>query len=471
MQSVPVHSQKESLSSRANHALMPVMRRYSPRMRTIFIAAVVVATFLAIFTLWNMQQVVGVQKQTNSINTAYQMCQNAVDELQHTSDYLTGEAQGFVLDGDYSHLYGYLTELRQTNRRGRAIDTLSEHATSDEAVDALKLARQYSDELAEVELYALRLNAEALGMNNLPGALATVELSKADKSLSSADKAERAHELLFDNAYQEKKFDIRDQVQECSVLLVETLRTELNENNERLMLMTTLMRVNVILLVVVLLLVIGACVFLLLWPMSMYEKNIRENDSLQPAGAQELRYMVDAYNDMYAKNAAHTESLSYEAHNDALTGLLNRGAFNNLLTEHREGSALLLVDVDLFKHFNDDYGHDMGDAILVEVAATLYDSFRSTDYVCRIGGDEFAVIMTRVNPSLKKEIGYKIEKIQAFLRDTSNGLPPTTISVGVAFGEVGCTDDGLFQDADKALYLVKQRGRDGYGFADEVDEA
>ncbi len=322
-----------------------------------------------------------------------------------------------------------------------------------------------------MELYALRLNAEALGMDNLPSALAAVELSKADRSLSPTDKSERAHELLFGNAYQEKKFDIRDQVQECSILLVETLRTELNDNNDRLMLMTTLMRVNVILLVVVLVLVIGACMLLLLWPMSLYEKNIREDDPLQPAGAQELRYLVDAYNDMYAKNAAHTESLSYEAHNDALTGLLNRGAFNNLLTEHREGSALLLVDVDLFKHYNDDYGHDMGDAILVEVAATLYDSFRSTDYVCRIGGDEFAVIMTRVNSSLKKEIGYKIEKIQAFLRDTSNGLPPTTISVGVAFGEVGCTDDGLFQDADKALYLVKQRGRDGYGFADEVDEA
>ena len=376
-----------------------------------------------------------------------------------------------MAEGDRSHLYAYLTELQQTNRRGRAIDTLSEQATSKEAVDALKLARQYSDELAEVELYALRLNAEALDMDELPDVLAVIELTKEDEALSSANKTKRAHELLFGNDYQEKKLDIRDQVQECSVLLVETLRAELNENNERLMTMMTLVRVNVILIVVVLLLVIGACVFLLLWPMSMYEKNIRENDSLQPAGAQELRYMVDAYNDMYAKNEVRTESLSYEAHNDALTGLLNRGAFNNLLTEHREGSALLLVDVDLFKHFNDDYGHDMGDAILVEVAATLYGSFRSTDYVCRIGGDEFAVIMTRVNSSLKKEIGYKIEKIQAFLRDTSNGLPPTTISVGVAFGEVGCTDDGLFQDADKALYLVKQRGRDGYGFADEVDEA
>ena len=471
MQSAPTHTQQESMEGQGNRTLLPIMCRFSPRMRTIFIVAVVVASLLAIFALWTMRQVVRIQTRASGINTAYQACQNAVDELQQTSDFLTGEARAFVAEGDRSHLYAYLTELQQTNRRGRAIDTLSEQATSKEAVDALKLARQYSDELAEVELYALRLNAEALDMDELPDVLAVIELTKEDEALSSANKTKRAHELLFGNDYQEKKLDIRDQVQECSVLLVETLRAELNENNKRLMTMMTLVRVNVILIVVVLLLVISACVFLLLWPMSMYEKNIRENDSLQPAGAQELRYMVDAYNDMYAKNEVRTESLSYEAHNDALTGLLNRGAFNNLLTEHREGSALLLVDVDLFKHFNVDYGHDMGDAILVEVAATLYGSFRSTDYVCRIGGDEFAVIMTRVNSSLKKEIGYKIEKIQAFLRDTSNGLPPTTISVGVAFGEVGCTDDGLFQDADKALYLVKQRGRDGYGFADEVDEA
>lgn len=468
MQFAETNKQKESLREKANRLLMPVMHRYSPRMRNIFIASVLLAIALAVFTLWTMRQVLKVQTQVGHINAAYQICQDAVDELQRTSDFLTTEAQGFIIDGDRGHLYAYLSEITQTNRRGKAIDTLDEQATSNEAIASLKLARELSDELAEVELYALRLNAEGLGMDDLPDGIDTVALSTEDKELSPSDKCKRAKELLFGNDYQEKKLDIRDRVQECSVLLLESLRSELDESNERLMSMMTLTRVNVILLVSLLLLLIGATVFLLLWPMSLYEKSIREDSPLLPGGARELRYMVDAYNEMYAKNSERAESLSFEAHNDALTGVLNRGAFNDMLTSHRVGSALLLVDIDLFKHFNDDYGHDMGDAILVEVAATLYDSFRSTDYVCRIGGDEFAVIMTKVGPTLKKEISHKIEKIQAFLRDTSNGLPPTTISVGIAFGEPGCTDDGLFQEADKALYAVKQRGRDGYAFADDV---
>jgi diguanylate cyclase (GGDEF)-like protein len=127
----------------------------------------------------------------------------------------------------------------------------------------------------------------------------------------------------------------------------------------------------------------------------------------------------------------------------------------------------MLVDVDYFKHFNDDYGHDMGDAILIEVAATLYASFRSTDHVCRIGGDEFAVIMVNVGPELRDVIAHKIGQVTAFLRDTSNGLPAVTISVGVAFGDGNCSDDELFRRADEALYSVKQRGRDGFAFHGE----
>ena len=105
--------------------------------------------------------------------------------------------------------------------------------------------------------------------------------------------------------------------------------------------------------------------------------------------------------------------------------------------------------------------------MLIEVAATLYASFRTSDHICRIGGDEFAVIMTNTESSLKEVIRTKIDKVATFLRDTSNGLPSVTISVGVAFGNPRSSEDSLFKAADSALYETKRNGRDGLSFSND----
>lgn len=446
--------------------LQTAVRRFKPRMKVIYICSVIIAIVLAVYTLWTMRQVLKAQSLVDKTSGTYLECQLAVDELQQSSDFLTQEAREFVNTGELVHLDRYIEELTVLDHRGRALSTLRDQASSEEAVAALEAARARSDALAKVELRALRLNADALGMGKAHDILATVELSSEEVALSPEDKHRQAYQLLNGNEYAEGKISIREQVQACSELLVGSLRQESEKNNEQLSMMLGMMGLDILLLLLVLVFVIADSGFLLLLPMRMYEQNIRDDQPLEPAGASELRYLVDAYNEMYAKNAVRTESLSYEARNDALTGALNRTAFNELLTQHKEGSALLLIDVDNFKQFNDEYGHDMGDAILIEVVATLYDSFRSSDYVCRIGGDEFAVIMTNVKPRLRPEIGAKVEKIANFLRSTENGLPAATISVGIAFGMSGCSDEGLFQEADRALYSVKKQGRDGYAFAE-----
>ncbi|MDO4806985.1 MAG: GGDEF domain-containing protein, partial [Coriobacteriales bacterium] len=273
------------------------------------------------------------------------------------------------------------------------------------------------------------------------------------------------------DAYNKKKFSIRENTQSCSELLVGSLRNELDQYNSRIDMLLFALYVSVIVLLLVVLFEIFATNFLLLWPISLHEASIRDDEPLVPGGAKELRTLTDAYNYMYEKNHTKTASLQYEAHNDALTGLLNRGAYDELIFLHKRNSALILVDVDNFKQFNDEFGHEMGDAVLVEVAATLYASFRSSDYICRIGGDEFAVIMTNAHPELQEVIGHKIEKVAAFLRDTSNGLPSVSISVGIAFGDASSTDDGLFKQADEALYETKRRGRDGYTFFNDLKAA
>lgn len=154
-----------------------------------------------------------------------------------------------------------------------------------------------------------------------------------------------------------------------------------------------------------------------------------------------------------------------EANRDYLTGLYDRSVFDRLLHAPREEPiALLLIDADNFKSINDTQGHDAGDAMLQKLANQLTKSFRQSDYPCRIGGDEFAVIMTNIGPELKHVVQARIDAVAAGMRDESDGLPAMTLSIGVAFSETGMEGDALFKRADTALYQVKEAGRNGSAF-------
>ena len=106
----------------------------------------------------------------------------------------------------------------------------------------------------------------------------------------------------------------------------------------------------------------------------------------------------------------------------------------------------------------------MGDAVLKKISSQLSQTFRATDYPCRIGGDEFAVVMTEMNESLKHVVSSKIATVVEGLADTSDGLPPMTLSIGVAFNDGTLSGDQIFKNADSALYLAKEAGRNGYRF-------
>ena len=126
--------------------------------------------------------------------------------------------------------------------------------------------------------------------------------------------------------------------------------------------------------------------------------------------------------------------------------------------------AMIICDVDSFKTVNDTYGHAVGDEILKKVASLLQKAFRSIDYVCRIGGDEFAVIMVDMTTDLTHTIKEKIDMVNDLLSNPADGLPPVSLSVGVAFSDRQDPGESIFKDADHALYHVKQHGKHGCGF-------
>jgi diguanylate cyclase (GGDEF)-like protein/PAS domain S-box-containing protein len=159
----------------------------------------------------------------------------------------------------------------------------------------------------------------------------------------------------------------------------------------------------------------------------------------------------------------YEERLRHLADHDALTGLLNRRAFEEALEGHvararRYGpaGALLLLDLDGFKDVNDTLGHHAGDELLTRCAAALTARLRETDVLARLGGDEFAVL-------LPMECADAAELVAHALVDVVRGLDAgVTASIGVAVvddPEAGA--ETLMIDADRAMYAAKGAGRDG----------
>lgn len=156
------------------------------------------------------------------------------------------------------------------------------------------------------------------------------------------------------------------------------------------------------------------------------------------------------------------ERLKDAARTDALTGLLNRRAFDQQLhaeitRSHRTGEpfALVLGDIDHFKQINDRRGHAEGDAALQAVADLLSATARQVDTVARIGGEEFALILPGTTAAGGVEAA---ERIRRALLDTPSA---PTMSFGIVEGPADGSDaDDLLRGADRALYRAKANGRD-----------
>jgi diguanylate cyclase (GGDEF)-like protein len=154
---------------------------------------------------------------------------------------------------------------------------------------------------------------------------------------------------------------------------------------------------------------------------------------------------------------------------DALTGLGNYRSFQQILSREIERAArfqrslgLLMLDLDLFKSVNDVHGHQVGNAVLVEVAERLRAQVREVDVVARYGGEEFAVILPE---SDSEGAGHTAERICAAMRGSPFVVGDlelsVTVSIGVAvFTQHGQTSGALVRAADEALYAAKGAGRD-----------
>ena len=165
------------------------------------------------------------------------------------------------------------------------------------------------------------------------------------------------------------------------------------------------------------------------------------------------------------------EEARRQAMSDPLTSVANRKAFDERLAREMAAAsasgsdlALLLLDIDHFKRFNDSFGHVIGDEALKLVAHALVAGVKGRDMVARYGGEEFAVILPATSLAhalgLANGLGAAVKGRRMLLKSTGRDLGRITVSLGVARYRPGESASDLVRRADAALYAAKNRGRD-----------
>lgn len=399
----------------------------------------------------------------------YIQCETLARQLQSGSDYLVEQVRMYTATGQREYMDNYFEEVNVTRRRETALEYFEENYGDTDAFALLKSAMATSQNLSYTDRYAMRLVAEATLADSSawPVEIQSVSLHENDLAMSDAEQLRKAQQLVCNSQYQNMRDDVTNKVAEGIEILTELTR---NSQGRAATIFTDMYRKLELSAAVLVALMLEICVMtrhLVVKPLMAYGQSIQRGEIFPVVGAAELQDLALTYNEVYRENQETQKLIRHEAEHDALTDALNRGSFEKILNIYESGEkpfAMIICDVDIFKHVNDTYGHATGDQILKKVAALLTTTFRSIDYICRIGGDEFAVIMVDVKQELSYTVSDKIEAINDALYHPTDGLPAVSLSVGVAFTDRENPGESIFKDADKALYQVKQNGKHGCGF-------
>jgi len=193
---------------------------------------------------------------------------------------------------------------------------------------------------------------------------------------------------------------------------------------------------------------------------------------------EEIRYIdiIASFASVAIENARLYEMATL----DRKTGLYNHGFFQNRLAEEIERAeryktdlSLMMLDLDHFKRVNDSYGHIIGDNVLIEIAHTLKKQVRTFDIPARFGGEEFTIILPETDPKSALIVAERLRKAVAQLSfKVQNKTFSITTSIGVTsfVHSTSLTDDLFIEQADRALYLAKAKGRNRIILFEEITE-
>ncbi|MCR5178062.1 MAG: GGDEF domain-containing protein [Lachnospiraceae bacterium] len=391
--------------------------------------------------------------------------EKAAHELMNASDFLTESVQRFTVNGDRRFLDDYMQEAFEANRREEAIAMMDIDERTTAAVKQLREAMSHSVELMDREYYAMRLVIEAKGYTDYPEILKDYPLMETDIDLPPEDKMRLATQIVLDDAYYDKKDMIRNSMRESLDEIDKLTHSAESEELSRLYKERNILFAAVFVQVFSIVCMVLLTSFLGVHPVLKAVDRIKADSPIPEVGANEFRYLAKAYNKMYSTYKSSVERLNFKASHDELTGAYNRAGYDLLLSGiDLDTTYMMLFDVDNFKSINDTYGHETGDNVLISLVREMKKAFRDNDYICRVGGDEFVVLMVHSGKMEKRLIESKLDHINQNLANPGDGLPPVSISVGIVHGSLATDVANLFEKTDRAMYESKKQGKNTYTF-------
>ena len=387
----------------------------------------------------------------------------AAESFQKASDYLTDQSRLFVVSGDIKNAENYFEEINVTKRREAATSMVENSHMMELESNLLNNAMELSNALAKQEIHAMKLSANALGLDDskLPAEIASYELSDEELSLDSASQQNQAISLLYDNDYEDYKDRINWDIDNAITLIKDESGTRYRENESDLIIVLNIATLLVFVMFILIMLIFIFNVLLVVRPAEKFVELLDKKEKLPEIGGYEFREFARKYNDIYRANKKNRELLRQQGEVDELTGTLKVGTLELVrrnLTQTNEPLGIMMIDIDNFRSIKEANGYDMADKVVAKVANLFTTSFKSSDYIIRTSQDEFEIFLLRMQQKDSDMLISRIAEINEKLKDTSDGVTAASVSVGASFSENGYTVEAE-RKADMALNSVKENGR------------
>lgn len=424
---------------------------------------------LLLFILFLLFQIYRDNRQLISITNSYITAEEEITGFRDSTDIMTDCVRKYLISHDKADIDAYFEELNK-QRRELALEKWLTHFPEGTRKSLVLLqAYQLSEQLRDLEMHSFRIISilEGVSTYKYPKELSQYKLPNMELNLTREQLRNRGYYLVYDTNYTTIKSMISQKIDQANEEYTKYAQGRQNAITESITKNLRLLGITIALLMIDVLFNLLVYRFFFAAPLEEITKRVAEDKPLPIRGAYELKQLEHTYNVAFENSKRNRDYLENQAEHDSLTSLLNRRAYDEICEElsySENPLAYILIDVDDFKKVNDTLGHEMGDKVLRFVSGVMKEHFRHGDFVFRLGGDEFAVIMNEISPKEKHVIEDKLEDLLMVLKKQSDeGLPVVTLSMGVAFSEKGF-QESLYHDADKALYETKKRGKNGFSF-------
>ena len=426
----------------------------------IFIAVGVVIMIASIFVIKR------IYAKYDEMMDSYQFIETereAATSFQEASDYLTDQARQFAVLGNIQNADNYFEEKDVTKRREAAIELIGNSHMLDLETDLLNDAMKQSEDLVKYEIHAMKLiaNVNKIDETQLPAEIAAYKLSDDELALNDDEKHSLAINLLYNNEYESYKEKINWDINNAITLIKDESGTQYRKNESELIIVLNIATLLIFIMFILLMLIFIFNVLLVVKPAEKFVELLDKKEKLPEIGGYEFRKFARKYNDIYRSNKKNRELLREQGEVDDLTGTLKVGTLELVrhnLTQTNEPLGIMMIDIDNFRSIKEANGYDMADKVVAKVANLFTTSFKSSDYVIRTSQDEFEIFLLRMEQKDSDMLTGRIAEINDKLKDSSDGVVASSVSVGVSFSENGYTIEAE-RKADMALNYVKENGR------------